>query len=65
MAIDDHDPSTPAGAVAVELVAAAAAAREDASKVAGEVPGEDLTDAAAWASAARVLMNLDEFITRE
>jgi hypothetical protein len=41
------------------------AAPEDASKVAGEVAGDDLAEAAAWTSLARVLMNLDEFITRE
>jgi hypothetical protein len=42
-----------------------AASPLDASKVSGDVPGDDVTDIAAWTAVARVLMNLDEFITRE
>ena len=44
-----------------------AAAEEDAKKVApaNVPPGSSIADAAAWTAVARVLLNLDEFITRE
>jgi len=44
-----------------------AAAPHDARRVAGESPsgGATAVEAAAWISVARVLVNLDEFITRE
>jgi hypothetical protein len=38
---------------------------EDARKVAGETSHAPIEDAAAWTALARVLLNLDEFITRE
>jgi hypothetical protein len=38
---------------------------EDAKDVAGDTPLEPIEDAAAWTALARVLLNLDEFITRE
>lgn len=41
------------------------AAQEDARKLAGDSPIKPIEDAAAWTALARVLLNLDEFITRE
>ena len=39
---------------------------EEASKMAGKMPhNATVSDSAAWTAVARVLMNLDEFITRE
>jgi hypothetical protein len=38
---------------------------EEAQKVAGETSLKPIEDAAAWTAVARVLLNLDEFITRE
>jgi hypothetical protein len=39
----------------------------DAWAILGEIPpdGNDVTHLAAWTATARVLLNLDEFITRE
>jgi hypothetical protein len=42
-----------------------ASAPENARKLAGESPLKPVEDAAAWTALARVLLNLDEFITRE
>jgi hypothetical protein len=42
-----------------------AAAADDARKFADVPASEEATDAAAWTAVARVLLNLDEFITRE
>ena len=41
------------------------AAPEEAKMLAGTMPARDLPEFAAWTALARVLLNLDEFITRE
>jgi hypothetical protein len=38
---------------------------EDVRQLVGEVTAEGPAEAAAWIATARVLLNLDEFITRE
>jgi hypothetical protein len=38
---------------------------DEAKKVVGEATEETTTEAAAWIATARLLLNLDEFITRE
>jgi hypothetical protein len=63
----------PADAVEIERLAgyveqqrqSFAHAPEDAAKVAGEAALAPIENAAAWTALARVLLNLDEFITRE
>jgi hypothetical protein len=42
-----------------------AASSEAARQLAGEGSIEPVADAAVWTAVARVLLNLDEFITRE
>jgi hypothetical protein len=42
-----------------------AAAPDDAAALAGEAASETTADAAAWTALARVILNLDEFVTRE
>ena len=42
-----------------------ASAPENARKLAGDSPIKPVEDAAAWTALSRVLLNLDEFITRE
>ena len=42
-----------------------ASTAENAQKLAGDSSIKPIEDAAAWTALARVLLNLDEFITRE